>query len=79
MRAPDRAETKEIRRLIEKPILNDRDVDRMRRHLGRIVGVRTCRECGCTDKRACMTPAGPCHWAEEDLCSACADKGGETR
>lgn len=28
-----------------------------------------CRECGCTDERACL---GGCAWAEPDLCSACA-------
>jgi hypothetical protein len=30
--------------------------------------VRTCRECGCTDDRACV---GGCSWIEADLCSAC--------
>jgi hypothetical protein len=32
-----------------------------------------CIGCGCTDERACMTPAGPCHWVSEDppICSAC--------
>jgi hypothetical protein len=34
-------------------------------------GSQTCRECGCTDERACE---GGCSWVEEDLCSACADK-----
>lgn len=34
--------------------------------------VPACRECGCTDDRACVTEAGPCHWVEPDLCSACA-------
>lgn len=29
---------------------------------------RACRECGCTDDRACP---GGCSWAEPDLCSAC--------
>lgn len=29
---------------------------------------RSCRECGCTDDRAC-TP--PCWWVEQDLCSTC--------
>lgn len=33
--------------------------------------VRTCRECGCTDDKPCMTDSGPCSWAEKDLCSAC--------
>jgi hypothetical protein len=30
--------------------------------------VRTCRECGCTDDRACR---GGCFWVEKDLCSRC--------
>ena len=30
-----------------------------------------CRVCGCTWNNACH---GGCSWAEEDLCSACADK-----
>jgi hypothetical protein len=33
---------------------------------------RTCRVCGCTDDRACVTDDGPCHWVAPDLCSACA-------
>lgn len=33
--------------------------------------VRRCRICRCTDDRACLTPTGPCHWIEQDLCSAC--------
>lgn len=32
---------------------------------------RTCRVCHCTDTNACLPPAGPCHWVEADLCSAC--------
>lgn len=34
----------------------------------------TCRECGCTDERACVSPEGEetCFWAEPDLCSFCA-------
>jgi hypothetical protein len=32
---------------------------------------RTCRVCGCTDRRAC--PEG-CYWTGPNLCSACADK-----
>lgn len=34
-----------------------------------------CRECGCTEHQACMTEAGPCHWVEPDLCSACSGEG----
>jgi hypothetical protein len=34
---------------------------------------RRCRVCGCDDLHACVTDAGPCWWAAEDLCSACAD------
>ncbi|MEZ4961959.1 MAG: hypothetical protein R2830_19180 [Saprospiraceae bacterium] len=36
--------------------------------------VRTCRACGCTDEDCslCIKKTGsPCHWVEEDLCSAC--------
>ena len=35
---------------------------------------RRCRICGCTDSdcRQCIEKTGfPCHWAQEDLCSAC--------
>lgn len=40
----------------------------------RPAAVRTCRVCGCTDDdcRRCIAKTGrPCHWVEEDLCSAC--------
>lgn len=36
--------------------------------------IRTCRTCGCTedDCRQCIEKTGsPCHWIEQDLCSAC--------
>ena len=33
--------------------------------------VRTCRACGCTDRRACLGFSEGCHWVEADLCSAC--------
>ena len=33
---------------------------------------RACRRCGCTYFRACVDKWGtPCHWVEQDLCSAC--------
>lgn len=33
---------------------------------------RKCRQCGCSDERACVDPSlGPCGWVEWDLCSAC--------
>jgi hypothetical protein len=38
------------------------------------VKIRTCRVCGCTDLncRQCIEKTGePCHWVEQDLCSAC--------
>jgi len=38
---------------------------------------RKCRVCGCTegDCRKCLEKTGmPCHWVEEDLCSACRTK-----
>lgn len=37
--------------------------------------IQTCRICGCTDDDCsqCVEKTGaPCHWVEEDLCSACA-------
>lgn len=33
-------------------------------------GIRRCRQCGCTDDRACE---GGCSWVEADLCSSCKD------
>jgi len=39
---------------------------------------RACRVCGCTDHDCsqCVEKTGePCHWVEEDLCSACVDEG----
>ncbi|MEO6610714.1 MAG: hypothetical protein ABIT05_01235 [Chitinophagaceae bacterium] len=42
---------------------------------------RTCRVCGCTQDNCqqCIDKTGgPCHWVEEDLCSACVDKPIET-
>jgi hypothetical protein len=33
------------------------------------LGIRACRECGCTDEDACP---GGCGWVEPDLCSQCA-------
>jgi hypothetical protein len=30
-----------------------------------------CRECGCTERRACV---GGCEWVEHDICSACVEK-----
>lgn len=58
--------------------------DRARDRLVAVVepGVRRCRDCGCTDERACVWPVpvqpnvGPmawqaCHWVAADLCSAC--------
>lgn len=37
------------------------------------LGMSTCRVCGCTDSRACVTADGPCYWVEPGLCSACVD------
>lgn len=34
---------------------------------------RFCRQCGCTEYRACVDDVhGPCWWVEGDLCSHCA-------
>lgn len=36
------------------------------------VDERACRECGCTEDRACLgSDLTPCGWAERDLCTAC--------
>lgn len=38
---------------------------------------RQCRVCGCTenDCQQCIEKTGsPCHWVEDDLCSACVPK-----
>lgn len=48
------------------------------------ITVRRCRICGCTEQdcRQCITKTGePCHWVEEDLCSACdgSVEGGVTK
>lgn len=34
---------------------------------------KVCRVCGCTDFDPCETGEGPCHWIEDDLCSACGE------
>ncbi|RKQ95460.1 hypothetical protein [Maricaulis maris] len=39
---------------------------------GPIDMTRACRQCGCTEIRACVDERGPCWWAEPDLCSHCA-------
>lgn len=36
------------------------------------MGGPVCRVCGCDESHACVTNGVPCHWVEEDLCSACA-------
>jgi hypothetical protein len=38
------------------------------------VTLRRCRECGCTDRQACVHPGAElvCSWEGADLCSACA-------
>jgi hypothetical protein len=38
----------------------------------RPLGIRQCRDCGCTDDYACD---GGCHWVQDDLCSACVRPG----
>jgi ParB family chromosome partitioning protein len=43
---------------------------------GEVREERSCRICGCTDKRACK---GGCEWASDDVCSQCAGPGTEAR
>jgi hypothetical protein len=38
-----------------------------------------CRVCGCSEEDACVTGGVPCAWAEENLCTACAEKIGTCR
>lgn len=40
------------------------------------LGIRACRECGCTQESGC---AGGCSWIEPDLCSACAPAAAAAR
>jgi phospholipid N-methyltransferase len=45
------------------------------------IGAR-CRVCGCTEEdcRVCIVRSGgPCHWVEDDLCSACTDDARKKR
>jgi len=40
---------------------------------------RVCRQCGCTDSRACQTITGPCAWIEiyddnTGICTACPNQ-----
>jgi len=49
------------------------ELDRIRRRRERL-GLQVCRECGCSEDMACMDVEGPCEWAEEGLCTACARK-----
>lgn len=37
------------------------------------LGIRTCRDCGCTERCACP---GGCAWAEPDLCTSCSAPAG---
>ena len=46
--------------------------------------MRSCRHCGCTESRACVTRDGPCHWIEPSfgaasVCSAPACQVAEYR
>ena len=50
------------------------DTDLQGRSIKDNVSVRICRVCGCTqdDCSQCIKKTGqPCHWVEDDLCSAC--------
>ena len=67
-------------------VLYENCCDRTKTHLDwkpelkALIGEQTCRVCGCTedDCRQCIAKTGvPCHWVEEDLCSACVDAKGE--
>lgn len=43
---------------------------------------QTCISCGCSDWNCtqCIDKTGePCYWAEQDLCSACAEKTSDVK
>ncbi len=47
-----------------------------------VTAIRACRDCGCTEEdcRDCIERTGePCHWVEEDLCSACDEPPARSR
>jgi hypothetical protein len=53
------------------------DLERFARAKGlvQIADEQVCRVCGCTHESAfCEETGEPCHWIEEDLCSACVGK-----
>lgn len=64
-----------IRDLVKAGALIAAEIDRLQRARNSSQEVRRCRVCGCTDDdcSGCIERTGnPCHWIEEDLCSACA-------
>lgn len=43
-----------------------------------VLGIHTCRACGCTEELSCATVGHEaCGWAEPDLCTTCAEGGWE--
>lgn len=52
----------------------EKGIDQLEQMLNNDEPVKKCRVCGCTDDdcRQCIEKTGePCHWVEDDLCSAC--------
>lgn len=58
--------------MVECRMEAQRNLDLFARHRKGWTPVRTCRVCGCTERRACQ---GGCSWVSPDLCSKCS---GET-
>jgi|GEM_PF-6250511 len=40
-------------------------------YLAEVVHEKCCRECGCTEARACVLDELPCAWVDSDFCSSC--------
>jgi PRTRC genetic system protein E len=76
-----RVETNEYRKpaeILEDIKATNKEIDQHVEQLQEMINddkpVRKCRVCGCTDDNCsqCIEKTGePCHWVEDDLCSAC--------
>lgn len=87
-RAIDKSKWHRLRQVEQAALFDDHANDLMMRYYAamakrrkvvaaaKVPKERHCRVCGCTEFSACQTPEGPCHWVEEDLCSACSGKKG---
>ncbi|HUT33090.1 MAG TPA: ParB/RepB/Spo0J family partition protein [Planctomycetota bacterium] len=62
----------------ETPAAESEPSKKSRKRAAKAAAERACRICGCTEANACADPhrgGEPCCWVEDDLCSACIEKG----